>query len=95
MGDDTHRPCKAEGNGKLSKKVSKNERRLGHFRAAPPRNCDVGTAEEQAERQSRFCLSQRGCSPACPAFRKGQGHNGCVLTWAQMPYEGEERKEDV
>lgn len=50
------------------------------------RNCDVGTLAEQAERQSRFCLSQRGGCEACPA-NKGS-HNACVLAWAQMPYEG-------
>lgn len=53
---------------------------------APPRNCDIGTEEEQAERQSRFCLVHR-CGPDCPAWRDEQAHNGCVLAWAQMPFE--------
>ena len=56
--------------------------------SAPPRNCDVGTAEEQAERHSRFCISQHGLCTRCPAHRRT--HNGCVLAWAQMPYEAQE-----
>ena len=55
---------------------------------AKPRNCDVGTAEEQAERQSRFCRAHQ-CGTNCPAWRDGQAHNGCVLAWAQMPYAQE------
>ena len=59
--------------------------------AAPPRNCDVGTAEEQAVRFDAFVQDRRGdlnCTGKCPA------HNGvdfgvvnCVLQWTQTPYE--------
>lgn len=59
-----------------------------HALSAPARQCDVGTAEEQAERHSRFCISQHGHCKRCPAHRRT--HNGCVLAWAQMPYEAEE-----
>jgi hypothetical protein len=54
--------------------------------AEPLRNCDVGTAEEQAERFEAYCDSHTNCA-YCPL--KGQQ---CVLAWAQMPYEkgGEE-----
>ena len=57
----------------------------------PLRNCDVGTAEEQAERHSRFCISQHGLCTRCPAHRRT--HNGCVLAWAQMSYEAEGARE--
>lgn len=52
--------------------------------AAPARNCDVGTVEDQAKRQSRFCMSQAGRCTTCPADRPT--HNACVLAWAQMPF---------
>ena len=51
--------------------------------SAPPRNCDVGTAEEQRKRFKAFCRDrQGGTCDKCPA-RKGF----CTLTWAQMPYK--------
>ena len=46
--------------------------------AAPPRNCDVGTAEEQAERFAKVCTANskdgvRGlCSETCPFGRDYQ-----------------------
>lgn len=59
--------------------------------SAPPKNCDVGSAEEQVMRFDAFVRDRRGdlnCTGKCPA------HNGvdfgvvrCVLQWAQMPYE--------
>ena len=61
--------------------------------AEPPRNCDVGTAEEQSRRMHEFCDSH------------GHGFDGqkcyscencrfisidrCELAWAQLPYESE------
>lgn len=59
----------------------------------PPRNCDVGTAEEQAKRMDAYCASHGeriGCSwrcdncPLCSIDR-------CELVWAQMPYEEGEK----
>ena len=51
--------------------------------SAPPRNCDVGTADEQRKRFKAFCRDrQGGTCDKCPA-RKGF----CTLTWAQMPYK--------
>lgn len=62
--------------------------------AEPPRNCDIGTAEEQAKRMDAYCTSYRECiggcwrcdnCPLCSIHR-------CELAWAQMPYvekEGE------
>ena len=59
--------------------------------SAPPRNCDIGSPEEQAQRMEKFCNSH------------GHGFDGqkcyscencklisvdwCELAWAQMPYE--------
>lgn len=59
--------------------------------ATPPRNCDVGTAEEQFKRFLAFCHSEsRGCKH-CPANRtRLRGTSNCDLAWAQMPYEAEE-----
>lgn len=56
-----------------------------------PRNCDVGTAEEQAQRFNDYCKKQGdGCSigkskGACPMFKGYQVD--CAIVWAQMPYE--------
>ena len=62
--------------------------------AAPARNCDVGTAEEQIKRWEEFCLEHheywkpsKGLTAIqrcnCPC-REGNGCN--YFIWAQMPY---------
>lgn len=59
--------------------------------SAPPRNCDVGTEEEQAQRFDRFCDANKyvgddganWCSPTCPCYNA----LNCGVKWAQMPYE--------
>ncbi len=75
----------ALGNG-ISEIVPQLRRRIDESRAAlakPPRNCDVGTAEEQAQRFERFCAEHRGhICRSCP-FRQS---TECELAWAQMPY---------
>jgi hypothetical protein len=60
--------------------------------ATPPRNCDVGTPEEQEKRFESFCnshwdLNDAECECAgCPLnCRVG---TECEFAWAQMPYEG-------
>lgn len=58
--------------------------------ATPARNCDVGTAEEQAERFEQFCLDNHSaehlCS-RCPLGKQlGNDVDMCQLHWAQMPY---------
>ena len=59
--------------------------------ALPPRQCDVGTAEEQAKRLREFCKKHRDgvrrCS-RCPVERIFP--KDCTLAWAQMPYEEQE-----
>ena len=60
--------------------------------AAPPRNCDVGTAEEQGDRFARFCDGYNYCSQ-CPIKARWNFDNGhkpsCGVIWGQMPYEAE------
>ena len=53
--------------------------------AAPPRNCDVGTAEEQDARYNKLCEPLRSCGQ-CPVYIKAQGVDHCEFVWAQMPY---------
>ena len=66
--------------------------------SAPPRNCDVGTAEAQTERFMKFCeahkpdehqFTENGellCpSTGCELIACNYGQ--CALAWAQMPYE--------
>lgn len=59
--------------------------------AEPPRNCDVGTAEEQAKRFYKFCMANssaiRGmCDSKCLCIDSGDKCH-CLTKWAQMPYE--------
>lgn len=55
--------------------------------SAPPRNCDVGTAQEQAERFVKHCSKFPKCMkcPCCGKIR----YNSCEFVWAQMPYEAD------
>lgn len=49
--------------------------------AAPPRNCDVGTAEEQMKRQhDTMCNTTRACPDSDWACKK------CFAEWGQMLY---------
>lgn len=63
--------------------------------SAPPRNCDVGTAEEQARRFQLFCQAHRAfdaeCSTRCP-FVGTADINHCQSGWAQLPYKEEETR---
>lgn len=62
--------------------------------AAPPRNCDVGTPEEQLERWESFCnrnwnrnYASRGLDPCDDCELVEFGNCRCQLAWAQLPYE--------
>lgn len=60
--------------------------------SAPPRNCDVGSEDEQSRRYEAFCEAHhmqcdKVCS-ACPCSKKSGV--SCELYWAQMPYEKQE-----
>ena len=59
-----------------------------------PRNCDVGTAEEQALRFDNFCNASyninnpNGPCSKCPLTRDGSTYEfECEFDWAQLPYE--------
>lgn len=60
--------------------------------AAPPRNCDVGTADEQYERWLEFCGRYDHACAGCPFDDYDRSLAYCFAGWAQMPYEegGEE-----
>ena len=56
--------------------------------SAPPRNCDVGTAEEQGARHSKWCRKygiDGDMEVACA--HQDMSCTLCALRWAQMPYE--------
>lgn len=54
--------------------------------AKPPRNCDVGTAQEQAIRFAEFCSQYRQCD-ACPLNEECyRTETDCEFAWEQMPY---------
>ena len=57
--------------------------------SAPPRNCDLGTVEEQIAGFYAFCcthkVSATDCG-TCPAYKEGD-RAACRLIWAQMPCE--------
>ena len=63
--------------------------------AGPPRNCDVGTLEEQSDRFEKFCYSYNCCSK-CPVKSIFESSNRkkklneitrCEIIWSQMPYK--------
>lgn len=59
----------------------------------PPRQCDVGTAEEQSDRFASLCDSYSGCSQ-CPVKSRWNFANGhkpsCGVLFAHAPYKAEE-----
>jgi len=71
--------------------------KIGKALAKPPRNCDVGTAEEQGKRWERNCghgIPRCGkCAVYAEAKRLGLVKNrhlmacDCKFIWAQMPYD--------
>lgn len=51
-----------------------------------PRNCDVGTAEEQDARFGRFCDARKYCT-GCPVKEEWPPKpNSCGVIWGQLPY---------
>lgn len=61
--------------------VDKIRSKINAALSAPPRNCDVGTAEEQNNRFKRFCDSKS------MGYCWGRGCRKCMAQWGQMPYE--------
>lgn len=67
---------------------NESQKMLRDALATPPRNCDMGTAEEQIKRIRRLCKKYRdeiGKCKGCPVH--GVFPKDCALIWAQMPYE--------
>ena len=60
--------------------------------AAPPRNCDVGTPEEQSARFDAHCRKHMGCLTCQLREKDGSVPKHCEFAWAQMPYEEGEAK---
>ena len=56
--------------------------------AKPPRNCDIGSSDEQAERFAEFCDDEKGDRLHCRNCRLCNAQD-CALAWAQMLYEGD------
>lgn len=52
--------------------------------STPPRNCDVGTPEEQFKRFNMFCFPIK-CSE-CKLYTEEYLHD-CIFRWLQLPYE--------
>ena len=63
--------------------------------SAPPRQCDVGTAEDQAERFGKLCgkhyNEEEPCNEKCPLASLPiiHGFPRCQAYWAQTPYEAQ------
>lgn len=63
--------------------------------AAPPRNCDVGTPEEQAKRFCKYCNSHKCVARSCkvrPYWEQYYTLYKCAIVscgsiWALLPYE--------
>lgn len=60
--------------------------------SAPPRNCDVGTAEEQANRFLEYCKVAKPEVAKCDGCPIDNSTPLCEFAFAQMPYESEARK---
>lgn len=53
-----------------------------------PRNCDVGTVEEQYKRFKKFCFDNMGDGmnePRCSKCPVGKSKTSCKFDWMQMP----------
>lgn len=60
----------------------------------PPRNCDVGTPQEQAKRFMNYCKSKVCKRNVCHSYGYEElFHHECFPIWAQMPYEKKEGEE--
>lgn len=72
--------------------ISQTKNAVQEALSAPPRQCDVGTAEEQVDRYCRHC--QKHCIScerryACNVC--GERYRlRCIARWAQTPYEAKE-----
>lgn len=81
--------------GEINKTISAVEKARQAL-SAPPRNCDVGTAEEQYERWRSNCgHGIPECFSGCKVYKRASElglsnrsiKRSCKFVWAQMPYE--------
>ena len=68
-------------------------RKIKDALAAPPRNCDALSVQEQTEKFNQFCQSHRNSDlpkcAGCPLEDIPDG-TGCAQAWAQLPYVAKE-----
>ena len=82
-------PEKMEGFNSEGELVVLNTHKVAEKLKKSLRNCDVGTAEEQAQRFKKFCyIYPLNCS-GCPFKDIANTHNECAIFWLHMPYESE------
>ena len=80
----------------LDEAASELRQRIMDALSAPARQCDVGTAEEQAVRFrdmcNKYCDYENPCNEKCPLASLPiiHGFPRCQAYWAQMPYEAQE-----
>ena len=77
--------------GETEQNVVANRQMIRAALAAPPRNCDVGTAEEQVKRFMRYCNSRVCNRRDCACGYEELFRHKCALKWAQMPYKSAKR----
>lgn len=71
-------------------KISDAIANAGVVLSEPPRNCDIGTAEEQERRFRKYCDSNYNPNDVdaecwrCPLFKH---RSSCEFAWGQMSYE--------
>ena len=53
--------------------------------SAPPRNCDIGTADEQYARWEKYCA----CTKCHNCDLVSDSWSQCYSKWSQLPYESE------
>lgn len=58
--------------------------------AAPPRQCDVGTAGDQIKRFTHYCNSKVCNRRDCACGYEELFRHKCAIRWAQMPCEAQE-----
>lgn len=75
--------------GKMQNLIDDDIKIIDEALAEPLRNCDVGTAEEQEERFSEFCLTRKCIE--CQLYKTEEFFQ-CGVRWSQMPYESEVSK---
>lgn len=58
--------------------------------SAPPRNCDVGTAEEQTLRYHDYCWIKSNGGMSCGKCPLNKCKGLCYFEWGQLPYKDKE-----